>query len=358
MTTFADVLARPAARRPRPPPGHVLRRRDRRAHRAVGDDVRQLGRQDRLAARRGARPRARADGCASTCPRTGSARSSSAPRGRSGLVVTADDDAGRRRVRARTASTAGRARADDLPVLACCAAAAGRAVRRRRCRPASTTSGSRSGRSPTRSRAWDPPGPTTTSRCRASPRPSCGERPPPGVSSPTAAASSRRRTRLPHRVSPPSPSRSHAAARWSWSPTPTRSGSRRRTPPSAPRPASLERTSVPVSRPGRSPPSPRRGTGAAEARRPCPGAATGSRSPSRARSGRGARSGSTSLTPTTQSYGVRSSSSACGLVSPPGPLPGKSVSCEPLRNRLSGAPSVSQRPTATWRPASIAPWAT
>ena len=59
---MTDVLRgpdSPAADRRRPAPGHVLRRRDRRAGRAVGDDVRELGRQDRLPARRGARPRAR-----------------------------------------------------------------------------------------------------------------------------------------------------------------------------------------------------------------------------------------------------------------------------------------------------------
>ena len=58
------------------------------------------------------------------------------------------------------------------------------------------------------------------------PTPSCGARPPPGVSSPTAAASWLRRTRLPHRSSPPSPSRSRAAARWSGGRP--RHGSRRR----------------------------------------------------------------------------------------------------------------------------------
>ena len=44
--------------------------------------------------------------------------------------------------------------------------------------------------------AFDPPGPTT-SRSGTPPRPSCGPRPPPAMSSPTAAGSSPRRTRLP-----------------------------------------------------------------------------------------------------------------------------------------------------------------
>jgi uncharacterized protein (TIGR03089 family) len=55
----------------------------------------------------------------------------------------------------------------------------------------------------------------------------------PGVSSPAAAASSPRRTRLPLPVSPPSPSRSYSAARWSsWPATPIRSGSTRSARPS------------------------------------------------------------------------------------------------------------------------------
>ena len=53
----------------------------------------------------------------------------------------------------------------------------------------------------------------------ASPRTSCGERPPSGAMSPTAAASSRRRVRLPLPVSLPSSNRWLAAVPWSWSPT-------------------------------------------------------------------------------------------------------------------------------------------
>ena len=63
MTRPRDHLRRgprrAAARRRRPPPGHLLRRRHRRTRRAVGDDVRQLGRQGGLPAGRRARPRAR-----------------------------------------------------------------------------------------------------------------------------------------------------------------------------------------------------------------------------------------------------------------------------------------------------------
>ena len=78
---------------------------------------------------------------------------------------------------------------------------------RTRCRPACTTTARRCGRSRTRSCRSTRRGPTTW-RWTGSPTGSCGTRPPPGVSSPTAAASSPRRTRLPHRGSPPSPSRS------------------------------------------------------------------------------------------------------------------------------------------------------
>ena len=120
VTTFADVLDRPAARRPRSPAGDLLRPRHRRARRAVGDDVRQLGREDRLAAGRGARPGARRPlrlDLPTPLARAG------VPRrrldGRPASVDRSDDDAGRRACAAPTASTAGRPRGRRRPVLAC-----------------------------------------------------------------------------------------------------------------------------------------------------------------------------------------------------------------------------------------------
>ena len=112
-----------------------------------------------------------------------------------------------------------------------------------RCRPASTTSASRSGRSRTRSRrttrpsrrrrgerprrrAPHPARAVERGRRRESPH---RRRPPPRL----------RRTRLPHRGSPPSPSRSRGGGSLVLVARPTRSGSRRRTSPSAPRRASL-----------------------------------------------------------------------------------------------------------------------
>ena len=62
--TFPALLAPAAARGPRPAAGDVLRRRDRRAHRAVGRDVRQLGVEERQPAARGARRRAGRRGAA------------------------------------------------------------------------------------------------------------------------------------------------------------------------------------------------------------------------------------------------------------------------------------------------------
>ena len=81
--------------------------------------------------------------------------------------------------------------------------------------------------------------------------------------SPTAAASSRRRTRLPHPGLASFIGAARRAARWSWSPTPTRGVSRRRTPPSAPRRASLERGQESRRSPGQvvAAHAPRRGTG-------------------------------------------------------------------------------------------------
>ena len=60
-----------AAGRCRPTAGDVLRLRHRRARRAVGGDVRQLGRQDRLPARRGVPTSSAGSACWSTSRRTG-----------------------------------------------------------------------------------------------------------------------------------------------------------------------------------------------------------------------------------------------------------------------------------------------
>ena len=222
-----DRPRRPAAPRRRPPARHLLRRRDRRAGRAVGDDVRQLGREDRVAARRGARPRARVD----------AARRPAAPLadpvflgrrvdGRPVVTDDADPDAvvcgptpwptlgapGRRPPGAGVLAAAA-----GCPVRR---AAAGRRARRRRrgLVPARRVHGRRTRR----------PGPTPrpTWRCPHTQA---------ELWSAAAAGSLLTdggrllsgRTRLPHRGSPPSPSRSRAAAPWSWSLGPDGNASRR-----------------------------------------------------------------------------------------------------------------------------------
>ena len=96
--TFPELLAARLRERPGPTPRHGVRRRHRRAHRAVGDDVRQLGEQDREPAHRRARSRRRATRCCSTCRRTGWCRCSSARPGAAALAVTTD------RRRSRTTS--------------------------------------------------------------------------------------------------------------------------------------------------------------------------------------------------------------------------------------------------------------
>jgi uncharacterized protein (TIGR03089 family) len=124
---------------------------------------------------------------------------------------------------------------------------------------------------------WDPPGPDDVAYDVAGESVTHGElwsAGAVGVSSPTAAASSRRRTRLPHRGSPPSRSRSHAAARSSWSRRPSGIGSRRRTPPSGQPLASLpdrpDAVSPPVSPPCRSHRTRYRAAGGPRTRWPSP----------------------------------------------------------------------------------------
>ena len=116
--------------RPRPPAGHLLRRRDRRAGRAVGHDVRQLGGEGRLAARRRARARARQPGAgrpARALARPGGAGRRLGRRARGGV-----GGRGRRRGdRARTAWTGGPATAARVPVLASALLPLGGAVPRR-----------------------------------------------------------------------------------------------------------------------------------------------------------------------------------------------------------------------------------
>ena len=255
VTTFRRSSTR-ALRRPRPAAGDLLRRGDRRARRAVGDDVRQLGRQGRVAARRGARPRARHTLRVDLPAHwLGTVFLGRGLDGRAG---------GRRTPTSRTPWSAARTswplggpgrRPPGARVLA---AAAGRAVRRAAARRACTTSGSRSGRSRTRSSPYDPPADddAATPRRRAPPTPSCGARPPPGLLT-DGGRLLRRRTRLPHRGSPPSPSRSRAAAPWSWSlgPTGAARGDVRRRARHRPLPCRSDQGSGDLSRPGRRCPS-------------------------------------------------------------------------------------------------------
>ena len=250
MTTFATLLDRAAPHGPRPSPGHVLRPREgERVELSVTTYANWVAKAASLLGR-GARPRAR----------PGAARRPAHALAGPGLPRRRVDrrarrhDAGRRGrggVRPRRPRRPGRARAADLPVLACSLLPMG--VRFADPLPPGVHDvGIEVWSQPDAFTAWDPPGPDDLALPGVA-HASCGERPPPGVSSPTAAVSSRRRTRLPHRGSPPSPSRSHAAARWSWSSTPTRGVSRRRTSPSAPRPASLERGPGPIVWPGGQP---------------------------------------------------------------------------------------------------------
>ena len=235
-----DGPGAPAARRRRPAARHVLRPRHRRADRAVGDDVRQLGRQDRVAARRGARPRARPD----DPDRPADALAGPGlPRrrldGRAG---------GRRRTTTADAVVCGpdgldrwAERAADVPVLACALHPLG--VRFAEPLPAGVHDFG--------VEVWSQPDAFVAVRPARARRPGAGRwhHPARAVGRGRRRESPRRRRPPPHRGepgfpfrdSPPSPSRSLAAARWSWSPTRTRGGSRRRTPPSAPRPASPER---------------------------------------------------------------------------------------------------------------------
>ena len=171
-----------------------------------------------------------------------------------GLVVTDRRRPGRRRVRTRHAdawAAAGRRRS---PVLACSLLPLG--VRFADPRPAGVHDvGLEVWSQPDALRAVGPADrPRRRHRRRLDASGRRAGRPPPGVSSPTAAVSSRWPTRLPHRESPPSPSRSYAAARWSSSDTLTRIVSTRRTPRNGP-PHRAVTAGRPVSRPGRRPPS-------------------------------------------------------------------------------------------------------
>ena len=128
MTTFPQVLSGLLRARRRPPARHLLRRRDRRAHRALGHDVRELGGQGRLAARRRARRRARQPAArrpARALARAGRARRRVGGRARGG-VGAARRRGGHRSRRRRPLGGGGRRH----PGRRDCAAAAGRPVRR------------------------------------------------------------------------------------------------------------------------------------------------------------------------------------------------------------------------------------
>ncbi len=242
---------RPAAPRRRPSARHVLRRLDRRAGRAVGDDVRQLGGQGLLAAGRRARPREGGD--AAHRPADPLARRR-LPRCRPRPPVWSSP-----RATPRTPWCAAPTRSRPGPSgpttswcspARCCPWACGS---RTRSRPASTTSASRSGRSPTRS----PPGTRPSRRDVAH---DLGGAPvTQALLWQTAAAGTLvtgggrllvggepgfpTGTRLLHRAA------DAAAAPSSWSPRPRGNVSRRPRPPSASPPASLRehRTGDPLS---------------------------------------------------------------------------------------------------------------
>ena len=176
--------ARPAPPgRPGPAAGDLLRPGHGRAGRAVGDDVRQLGRQDRLAAGRGARPRARRRSLRVDLPTHWLGPVFLGAAWTVGL-------AGHRRPTnptpwsaARTASRAGRRTPTDLPVLACSLLPMG--VRFADPLPAGVHDVGRRGLvAAGRVRALGPARPATIrgrlGRRRRSPTTSCGAGPPPG----------------------------------------------------------------------------------------------------------------------------------------------------------------------------------
>ena len=239
MTTFDAVLTRVLKDDPGRPLGDVLRRRHRRAGGAVPDHLRELGGQGGVAARR----RARSDPRRHAADRPAPALAGPGlPRRRldrrpGGLRRRRP---GRRGVRPRLRGGWAE-RAADIPVLACSLLPLG--VRFADPLPDGVHDvGVEVWSQPDAFVPYDPPidtDPAYDLGASSARTPSCGARPPPVIWSPTAAASCRWRTRLPHRVSPPSRSRSHGAAPWSWSLRPTGSGSRRRTSPSAPPLASL-----------------------------------------------------------------------------------------------------------------------
>ena len=178
MTTFPQVLSGLLAHDPGRPARHLLRRRDRRAYGAVGHDVRQLGGEGRLPARRRARRRAAAAGSWSTCPPTGwrpwcwarPGPAGSRWSGRARPTPSSPDP---------TAWSRWAGEASRIPVVASALLPlAGRFPGRSR--PASTISAWRCGRSPTRTSPGRRPR-TTTRPSPGSPRRSCGERPPSGV---------------------------------------------------------------------------------------------------------------------------------------------------------------------------------
>ena len=190
-----------------------------------------------------------------------------------------------------------------------------------RCRPACTTSASEVWSQPDAFVAVRPAGRRRPRRSTGvDPGASCGTRPPPGVCSPTAAASSPRT----NPASPPGTRLLHRAAR-----------TRRLAGPGRPRRPGAARGDVRRrARHGPLPLTAGASAGQVVAAHPLAEEPRG-REPGRRRRGsayrspvafwRTIRSGwplrPTSLTPITQSYGVRSTASALRPVKPPGPLP-------------------------------------
>ena len=144
--------------------------------------------------------------------------------------------------------------------------------------------------------------------------------------------------------SPPSPSRWHAAARWSWSPTPRRSGSRDRAAERATarfdhRSAGQVVASHPLAEEQRR----------AEARGRARQQRRAGRCPSGARPGPGARSGVDVADPDHPVVRRQVDRRASSAREAAGPVARVERQLAALADRLSGAPSAFQRPTPIWR---------
>ncbi len=180
LRRFPAAAGRAAAPDPGPAAGDVLRRRHRRADRAVGDDVRQLGGQDRRASPRTSSTSSAAGWCWSTCPRTGSGavwlgaawslglrrhRRPRTRRARRDLVVCGPE--GVRDVRRRR-GPGPRGRAVAAPARRAVrrgAARAGSSTTARSCSPSRTRSSPTTRPAPTTPRWRDARGTSTRRRC-------------------------------------------------------------------------------------------------------------------------------------------------------------------------------------------------